>query len=514
MTTTEKALGESLELEHNLLRRTLDGLFVYAVLMDPNGKIIEANNSPLISIGIRREDCIGTQFGDSGAWAYDPDVQARVKSAVLSAQRGETVRYDAYLSTAKGIITIEFSIAPIFDTEGHITQLVACGVDISKRRNAENALRRSEERLELAMLGAELGWWDWDIQTGEAAFSEHWATMLGYDFNDIQPSFEAWERLVHPDDLAKVKRAVIDNLDAKTPFFEIEYRILSKNNEWKWILGRGKVVTCTTDGKPARVTGIDMDISSRKDLEERLRQRQEELYYAQRLTAAGELTAIVAHELNQPLGAINNYVGGSLLRFRELLSANPSLAEVLQQTLRLTQRAIAVIHGIRVLVRKQESKLDWVSLEAMAEDVFIPLRTELSNKQIRVNLDIPSSLPPLWCEKVHLQQLLLNLILNATQAMDTPGCAQRKLSLCAKVNANHKLEITVSDTGPGISPEIAARLFEPFVSTKAEGIGLGLSICRTIVEAYGGHISARSVLGQGTAFDVVLPLLIEEKKYE
>ena len=92
MTTTEKAVGESLELEHNLLRRALDGLFVYAVLMDPNGKIIEANNSPLISIGIRREDCIGTQFGDSGAWAYDPDVQARVKSAVLSAQRGETVR--------------------------------------------------------------------------------------------------------------------------------------------------------------------------------------------------------------------------------------------------------------------------------------------------------------------------------------------------------------------------------------------------------------------------------------
>ena len=98
--------------------------------------------------------------------------------------------------------------------------------------------------------------------------------------------------------------------------------------------------------------------------------------------------------------------------------------------------------------------------------------------------------------------------------MDTPGCSQRKLSLCAKVNANHKLEITVSDTGPGISPEITARLFEPFVSTKAEGIGLGLSICRTIVEAYGGHISARSVLGQGTAFDVVLPLALEEKKYE
>ena len=161
-----------------------------------------------------------------------------------------------------------------------------------------------------------------------------------------------------------------------------------------------------------RVIGIDMDISSRKDMEERLRQRQEELYYAQRLTAAGELTAIVAHELNQPLGAINNYVGGALLRYRELLSANPALTNVLEETLRLSQRAMEVIHGIRALVRKQEGKMEWVSLEAVAEDVFIPLRTEASNKQIRINLDIPSTLPPLWCERIHLQQLLLNLILN------------------------------------------------------------------------------------------------------
>jgi two-component system sensor kinase FixL len=174
---------------------------------------------------------------------------------------------------------------------------------------------------------------------------------------------------------------------------------------------------------------------------------------------------------------------------------------------------MAVIQGIRTLVRKQESKLEWVSLDAVIEDVFIPLRTELSNKQIKVCIDIPSTLPPLWFQRVHLQQLFLNLILNAIQAMDTQEICQRKLNLCAKLNTNHKLQITVSDTGPGIAPEIAARLFEPFVSTKAEGIGLGLSICRTIAEAYGGRISVRSMARQGSIFYVFLPPGTEGEKH-
>ncbi|MFZ4700356.1 MAG: ATP-binding protein [Candidatus Methylumidiphilus sp.] len=502
------------ELERSLLRRTLDGLFVYVALMDRSGRVVEANRSPLDAAGIRREDYIGIPFGDSRAWAYDPAVQACVKTAVLRAQQGETVRYDAPLSMAKGIVTIDFSIAPLFDGQGRITHLVACGVDITERKKTEDALRCSEERLELAMMGAELGWWDWDIHSGAAAFSERWANMLGYACEEIQPTFEAWERLVHPDDLPNVKRAVIDNLDAKKPFFEIEYRILSKNNEWKWILGRGKVVTCTTDGKPMRVTGIDMDISSRKDLEERLRQRQEELYYAQRLTAAGELTAIVAHELNQPLGAISNFVGGALLRFREQLSDTPALVEVLERVLQLSQRATTVIRGIRALVRKQQGKRELVSLGEVAEDVLNTLRTELNRKQIRVCVDMPATLPPLWCERIHLQQMLLNLILNALQAMDSPECSQRTLMISAKLTGNHKLEFTVSDTGPGIAPEIAARLFEPFVSTKSDGIGLGLSICRTIAEAYGGEISARTMTRQGTAFDVILPIDPGEEKYD
>ena len=378
--TARKQIEENLKRERNLLRKTLDGLFVFVALMDPKGKIIEANRTPFEAIGIRREDCIGNHFEDLSAWTYDPAIQAEVKTAVSRAQNGETVRYDTALSMGKGVMIIDFSIMPLFDSQRRITQLVACAVDISERKN----------------------------------------------------------------------------------------------------------------------------------LETRLRQRQEELYYAQRLTSAGELSAMVSHELNQPLGSINNYIGGALLRFHELLAANPALNEVLEQTLRLSQRAIAVVHGIRALVRKQKGKREFVSLKEVVEDVLIPFRTELSNKRIKINLNIAPTLPQIFCEQIHLQQLLLNLIINGIQAMDTADCIQRKLGVGAKLNANNQLEITVTDTGHGIAPEVATRLFEPFVSTKPDGIGLGLAISRTIVEALGGHISARSGEGQDTTFEVILPLAVEE----
>jgi PAS domain S-box-containing protein len=509
---SRQAMEENLLLERNRLRQIMDSVSIFIALLDSEGKVIEANRAPWAIAGITREEYIGIQFGESRAWTYNPAIHAQVRLAVLQARQGIMVRYDVPILMANSIVTIDFSLVPVFDEQDQVKQIVACGVDISIRRKALEALRRSEERLELAIAGADLGLWDWNIKTGAIEFSERWASLLGCAPEDMPSSYEAWERLVHPDDRPIMQRALRANLAAKAPFFEIEYRLLTKSGEWKWTLAKGKVIRRSAKGTAMRVSGVNIDISPRKALEEQLRLQQEELFYAQRLTAAGELTAIVAHELNQPLGAINNYVGGALLRFRELLSTQPSLADVLEQILRLSQRAIAVIHGIRALVRKQESRLENIALATVVEEVLIPLRVELNNKQIRVCSEIPTDLPLLWCEKIHLQQLLLNLILNAMQAMDVSECAQRKLRLGAKLNQKREVEITVSDTGPGIAPEIAARLFQPFVSTKADGIGLGLSICRSIAEAYGGHISVRSMLRQGTAFHVVLPTGTEELK--
>jgi two-component system sensor kinase FixL len=252
-------------------------------------------------------------------------------------------------------------------------------------------------------------------------------------------------------------------------------------------------------------TGILRDLTERKRLEERLQQQQAELLHVQRLSTAGELAAMMAHELNQPLGAITNYLGGVTLRFGSVLEANPGLNEAIGETLRLAKRAADVVDGIRDLVRRRESEREWTSIGAIAEETLALVRPELDRRRIKLTVAIPSGLPRLWGQRVHLQQLLLNLMLNAMDAMETTPASARRLTLEAGSNAAADIEIAITDTGAGFPPDLAIRLFEPFVTTKPEGLGLGLSICRSIVEAHGGRISARSATGKGATFSVILP---------
>jgi len=146
-----------------------------------------------------------------------------------------------------------------------------------------------------------------------------------------------------------------------------------------------------------------------------------------------------------------------------------------------------------------------VDVSKIMEEALSLARTELTRKHIAIVVQIPTQLPTVWGQRVHLLQLFLNLLINAMDAMDHDELARRKLTIRIALNREHEIAISISDTGVGFSPELATRLFEPFITTKEDGIGLGLSICRTIVEGHGGSISAHSIPGQGATFDVVLP---------
>lgn len=255
-------------------------------------------------------------------------------------------------------------------------------------------------------------------------------------------------------------------------------------------------------------TGFLRDITDRKKLEERLQQQQAELLHAQRLSTAGELAGMMAHELNQPLGAMANYLGGVTVRFKDILDANPMLGEAINETLRLSRRASEVVHGIRDLVRRRESGREWVAIDAIVDETLALVRQELTRRLIKVEVAVAPDLPRIRAQRVHLQQLLLNLFLNAMEAMeatDGPPNGGGQLRVEARLTPDSELEIAVSDTGLGFSKELAEQLFEPFVTTKPEGIGLGLAVCRTIVESHGGRISARSEPGRGANISVILP---------
>lgn len=243
-----------------------------------------------------------------------------------------------------------------------------------------------------------------------------------------------------------------------------------------------------------------------REKETRLKQQEHQLLMIQRQNTAGELTAMVSHEINQPLGAITNYLGGISLRYEDVLNQNPGLKETLNETLRLAKRTSDIIQGIRNLVRRRPGDLVPVDVRELVEETLLLLNAEFNRRHIELRTRFDPALPKPLGDRIQLQQLLLNLILNAIDALDTETSPTQRKQLLVELreSAGDHLSIIIIDNGKGLKPTEAERIFEPFYSTKDSGVGLGLSICKSIVEAHGGFIFATPD-PLGTKFVVELP---------
>jgi PAS domain S-box-containing protein len=243
-----------------------------------------------------------------------------------------------------------------------------------------------------------------------------------------------------------------------------------------------------------------VDITARKQAEE----ARQELAHASRLALVGELTASIAHEINQPLGAIQSYADAAGLLLKSSPPALDQVQEILGNICKDDLRASEVIRRLRALLSKRQIEIQPVDLNELASDVVLFVRTEARRRGIKVESELGDDVPLIPGDKVHLQQVLLNLLLNGMDAMaDVPG--ERRLTVRTGVNGSGFAEIAVSDIGPGILPDRLPRLFDPFFSTKNEGMGLGLSIARSLVEAHGGHIWAENNVNGGATFRITLP---------
>jgi two-component system sensor histidine kinase DctS len=268
----------------------------------------------------------------------------------------------------------------------------------------------------------------------------------------------------------------------------------------------------STTGVQTGWMGAVIDISEQRRVEELSRASQERLQATARLATVGEMASLLSHELNQPLAAIASYANGSLNLLKDPEAVPQSMDDVHMALRRIAEqagRAGRVINSVHDFVRRRDQAREAVPPHALFDAILPLVNLQARKLHVRVVTRIEARLPPVWCDRTMVEQVLLNLARNGMQAMDRPECRDRVLVLQAKRAASNAdqswVELAVTDVGSGIEPEVAEQLFTPFFTTKAEGMGLGLSLCRTVVEQHGGHLDFEAQSPRGTAFRFTLP---------
>jgi PAS domain S-box-containing protein len=384
------------------------------------------------------------------------------------------------------------------------TPLVLLAVAITDERRSKEDLRCSEARMSLAAESAQLALWEWDVANNKV-----WITDEGLFGFDPQTPIDHTTLAghVHPDDRA-LRESAIQRALANGGNYESEFRVILADGSVRWIAARGRSPGSAAGDIPSRILGVAIDITKQKQAGAEAQLQREELAHLSRVAAVNALSSSLAHELSQPLSSILiNAQAGQ----RFMLKDVPDLAEIrtiFDEIVSADSRAGEIIDGLRTMLRRGQVALGPVNVNENLEELLRLTRANLNARGVSVAKLMAPDLPLAMTDRVQLQQVLLNLIVNAADAMQTNPANDRVLTLATSVVQDH-VRIGVLDVGVGL-PEDTETLFRPFHSTKAGGLGLGLAICRTLVTAHGGKLWAERGHIRGAVFYVDLPLATQQ----
>jgi PAS domain S-box-containing protein len=383
--------------------------------------------------------------------------------------------------------------------------LIACE-DITERKKAENALRQSGNYLAEAQRLSHTGSFGWRVVTGEIVWSEETFRIFGYD-KAPSVTLEMIVQRIHPDDRAHAQQT-IDRASSDGRDFDHEYRLLMPDGSAKYVHATAHAVTDASGG--VEFVGAVTDVTARKRAEEKLHEAQAELAHVARVTALGELAASIAHEVNQPLAAV---VANAAASLRWLDRETPNLKEArsaLESIVNDGNRAGEVIQRVRALVNKTADQKMPLDVNEVVNEVITLLHHELFSHGMSLRMELAPTLGLVLGDRIQLQQVILNLVINGIDAMQPVTDRPRELVIRTLQEEVHQILVTVRDCGVGLAAENADRLFDPFFTTKSGGMGMGLSICRSIVESHSGRLSASSNVGPGATFQFSLPMHQED----
>jgi PAS domain S-box-containing protein len=400
---------------------------------------------------------------------------------------------------------VSVSGLPIFDEAGSFVGYRGVGRHITKRKKAEEALRRSEAYLAGAQELSQSAAFAHNLKEN-LYWSEGLFRIWGFDPARGMPSREACFQRMHRDDRDRVRRVVEEAVGEKRDY-AIEYRIILPDGTLKHLRS-----VCHPSYSPAgelvEVVGTALDITERKQAEaerERLRQLEADLAHLNRLSVMGELTASLAHEILHPIATARNNARAGM-RFLDM--SPPNLAEVMEAlacVVKDADRAKDIVGRIRDHIKKAPPRMELFDLNVAIDEVLVMVRDAIEKNRVAVRTCLVNQMASVRGDRVQLQQVVLNLILNAVEAMNLVEEGARELSIHTELSNTSDILFAVRDSGPGIEREHLERVFAPFYTTKTSGIGMGLSICRSIIAGHGGRLWAENNRDRGAIFQFTLP---------
>jgi PAS domain S-box-containing protein len=406
---------------------------------------------------------------------------------------------------------VDADILPVFSATGELVEIIATAVDVTERKRAEDTLRRGEAWLAQAQRLSHTGTWVLDGTTRHFLYwSDESYRIWGFDPLQGLPSRDDMWGRIHPDDRERLWKEVQEALREQRDFFE-EFRILLPDGTVKYLeanthhefspLGALLEVVCT-----------NVDVTDRKraqDERERLRQLEADLAHINRVSMMGEMAASLSHEILHPIATARNNARAGM-RFLEMSPPNLSeVKEALGCVVRDADRAKDIVGRIRSQIKKAPPRKERFDLNEAINEVIVMVRSAIAKDAISVSTRLMDGLVPVQGDRVQLQQVLVNLILNAVEAMSSVEGGTRELSIRTEQNQPGGILVAVHDSGPGIDPVNFDRVFEPFYTTKTSGVGMGLSICQTIIHGHGGRLSMRANEPRGAIFQFTLPAVQE-----
>ena len=490
-----EGLRDSEERYRSLFEGGVEGMY----RTSGQGESLAANPALLKILGCDSPEDVFLPVGNSAhrVWA-DPTEQTRFMRQLT--EQGIVHGYECQLKRGDGtIVWVSLSSRAVRKPDGQIAYYEGFLKDITDRKLAEEARSENETRLALAADSAHVGFWSWDPDTGL-----FWATTKTLELHGFPPdenlTYDKFVGVIHPDDRDGVAFCLWQAFQ-KGGRFRHEYRIVLPDGSLRWMSIRAKAYM-KPSGEPFRILGVSLDVTQRRENDAEMMGMRLELAHLARVMAISELSTSLAHEINQPLGAILNNAEAAKALLSRAEDKQAPIGEIIEDIIQDSQRAGFIVRKIRGIVKRGEAKFEPLPVNVLIDDVLKLLNYNLFVNKVTVRLDLKPGLPDVKADRIRLQQVLMNLIANAVDAMKSKP--SKILTVRSGIQAPGSVIVSVSDSGTGIDKADKDIVFKPFFTTKPDGLGFGLSICRSIIQEHGGRIWGENNPAGGATFSFTL----------